>query len=245
MMQDSLLTVKIKNIFYESNRIYGARKVRALLRRMGFHVSRKRVRRLMRLEGLVPVTFRKRVNTTDSKHAMEVFPNLLKQDFRVALPNKAWVSDFTYIPTGEGWLYLCSIIDLFSRSVVGYAMSETIDRHLALAALDNAVKNRAPARGFIFHSDRGSQYASSDFRNAVSGYGGIQSMSQAGVPYDNACAETFFKTIKVECLHRLHFHTRAEAKSAVMRYILFYNRSRIHQSLAYLAPVEFEKAFSA
>lgn len=243
--QDRALTVKIKDIFYGSDRIYGARKIRAVLRTMGWKVSRKRVRRLMSIEGLVPVTFRRRVNTTDSKHNPDIFPNLLKQDFRVALPNKTWVSDFTYIPTDEGWLYLCSVIDLFNKGVVGWAVSGTIDRNLAVAALENAVKNRKPERGFIFHTDRGCQYASSDFRNAVTKMGGIQSMSRAGTPYDNACAETFFKTIKVECLDRKHFETRKAAEDAVMVYILFYNRRRIHQSLGYLTPTAFEEAYVA
>lgn len=244
-LQDRALTVQIKNIFYESKQIYGARKICALLRPMGWHVSRRRVRRLMLVEGLQPVTFRKRVNTTDSKHGLSVFPNLLKQDFRVALANKAWVSDFTYIPTDEGWLYLCSIIDLFHRGVVGWAVSSTLDRKLAIAALDNAVKNRNPERGLVFHTDRGCQYASHDFRNAVAEIGGIQSMSRSGIPQDNACAETFFKTIKVECLNRKHFETRKDAQSAVMMYILFYNRRRIHQSLEYLTPTAFEEAYSA
>lgn len=240
-----MLTVKIKDIFFESNRIYGARKIRALLMPMGWKVGRKRIRKLMRIEGLMPVTYRKRVNTTDSKHNLGVFPNLLKQDFKVALPNKAWVSDFTYIATDEGWLYLCSVLDLFSRRVVGWAVGTIIDRHLAIAALEDAVKNRNPARNFIFHTDRGCQYASSDFRNAVSNLGGIQSMSLPGTPYDNACAESFFKNVKVECIHLHHFDTRDAAQSAITMYILFYNRSRIHQSLNYLSPVRFEEWFAA
>lgn len=243
--QDRVLTVQIKELFYESDRIYGARKIRALLARKGWEVSRKRVRRLMYAAGLVPVTFRKRVNTTNSRHDLEVFPNLLKQDFRVALPNKAWVSDFTYIPTDEGWLYLCSVMDLYSRSVVGWAVSNTIDRTLAISALKNAVQNRKPERGLIFHSDRGCQYASGDFRNALAELGGIQSMSRTGCPYDNACAESFFKTIKVECLNRRHFPTREAAQRAVGAYILFYNRVRIHQYLGYLTPARFEQVSSA
>lgn len=243
--QDQVLSVKIKDIFYESNRIYGARKIRVLLERLGWKVSRKRIRRLMQSEGLVPVAFRKRMNTTDSKHNLEVFPNLLKQDFGVALPNKAWVSDFTYIPTAEGWLYLCSIIDLFNRAVVGWAVSTTIDRNLAIAALENAIDNRTPERGFIFHTDQGSQYASNDFRNALANYGGIQSMSRKGTPYDNACAETFFKALKYECLNRSSFETSKAAEAAVGMYILFFNRVRIHQTLGYLTPVDFELAYSA
>lgn len=243
--QDRVLTVKIKDIFFESKMIYGARKIQAILRTMNWKVSRKRIRRLMLLAGLVPVTYRKRVNTTDSKHGLGIFPNLMEQDFRVALPNKTWVSDFTYIPTDEGWLYLCGIIDLFSKRVVGWGVSKTIDRHLAIAALDNAVRNRKPERGLVFHTDRGCQYASSDFRNAVANMGGIQSMSRPGTPYDNACAETFFKTIKVECLNRQHFETRKAAENAVMTYILFYNRRRVHQSLGYLPPFAFEQIFVA
>jgi transposase InsO family protein len=195
--------------------------------------------------GLTPVTWRRRINTTDSKHDLGIFPNFLQQDFRVALPDKAWVSDITYIPTDEGWLYLCGMIDLFSKRVVGWAVSRTIDRHLAIAALENALRNRKPGRGLVLHSDRGCQYASGDFRNAVSRMGGIQSMSRSATPYDNACAETFFKTIKVECLNQRHFTTREQAQDAVMTYILFYNRRRIHQSLGYMTPIAFEATFAA
>ncbi len=190
--------------------------------------------------GLVPVTLRKRINTTDSKHDLGVFPNLVKQNFKIEQINRVWVSDFTYIPTDEGWLYLCSILDVASRRVVGWAVSSIIDRHLAIDALNKAVEYRNPEKGFIFHSDRGCQYASSDFRNAVAGYGGIQSMSAKGCPYDNACAESFFKSIKVECLNRHRFSSRAKAEEAVARYMLFYNRKRIHATLDYLCPADFE-----
>ncbi|MEN6470147.1 MAG: IS3 family transposase [Clostridiaceae bacterium] len=179
-----------------------------MLQRENIRTSRKRVRRLMRAEGLTPVTHRRRINTTDSKHDLAVFPNLLQQNFTVKAMNYAWVSDFTYIPTGEGWLYLCSVLDLYSRRVVGWAISKTIDRHLAISALENAIVNRKPRNEFIFHSDRGSQYASSDFRMAVAAHGGIQSMSACGCPYDNACAESFFKSLKVECVHHHHFASR-------------------------------------
>ncbi len=164
----------------------------------------------------------------------------LKQNFKAEQINRVWVSDFTYIPTDEGWLYLCSILDVASRRVVGWAASSIIDRHLALSALDKAVEYRKPAKGFIFHSDRGCQYASSDFRNAVAGYGGIQSMSAKGCPYDNACAESFFKSIKVECLNRYRFSSRAKAEEVLSRYMLFYNRKRIHATLNYLCPADFE-----
>ena len=244
-IQDRLLTVKIKNIFYESNRIYGARKIRKELCRDGSRVSRKRVRRLMATSGLVPISWRRSVQTTISDAKETPFPNLLKQDFKVALPNVAWVSDFTYVPTEEGWLYLCTFIDLFSRRVVGWAVDRIIDRQLAIAAFRKAVLNRHPGHGLVIHTDRGCQYTSWAFRRTVAEMGGVQSMSRPGTPYDNACAETFYKTLKVECIDRAHFRTRKEAEEAIAAYLLFYNRVRIHQSLGYMTPVEFENAFAA
>ena len=238
--QDEVLTAKIKNIFYESKRRYGARKIRRLLRREGWTVSRKRVRRLMLESGLVPITFRRHVATTDSKHGLSVFPNLVNRNFRAVTVNRVWVSDFTYIRTDEGWLYLCSVLDICSRRVVGWAVSRFIDRNLAIAALENAVKNRRPGRGFIFHTDRGSQYASADFRSTVARYGGLQSMSGPGSPYDNACAESFFRSLKVECVDATRFATRRQATEEIAEYMLFYNRRRIHASLDYRTPVEFE-----
>jgi len=238
--QDEVLTAKIKNIFYESKLRYGARKIRRLLRREGWTVSRKRVRRLMLESGLVPITFRRHVATTDSKHGLSVFPNLVNRNFSAVAVNRVWVSDFTYIRTDEGWLYLCGVHDICSRRVVGWAVSRFIDRNLAIAALENAVKNRRPGRGFIFHTDRGSQYASADFRSAVARYGGLQSMSGPGSPYDNACAESFFRSLKVECVDATRFATRRQATEEIAEYMLFYNRRRIHASLDYRTPVEFE-----
>ena len=237
---DRELTGKIKDIFFESDRIYGARKILRELRKKGIRTSRKHIRRLMDEAGLVSVTRRRIVNTTDSKHDLAIFPNLLQQNFSASNINRIWVSDFTYIPTDEGWLYLCSVLDICSRRIVGWAVSKNIDRHLAIAALNSAVENRKPEPEFIFHTDRGCQYASSDFRNAVAAACGIQSMSAKGNPYDNACAESFFKSLKVECISRQHFATRAQAEKAVARYMLFYNRKRIHASLDYVSPADFE-----
>ena len=159
-VRDRCLTVKIKNIFYESNRIYGSRKICAELRKGGECVSRKRVRRLMDMAGLIPATWRKSVRTTVSDPKAAPFPNLLRQDFRVGMTNQTWVSDFTYVLTDEGWLYLCTFIDLFSRRVVGWAVSKTLDRNLAIAALQNAVANRRPKERLVIHTDRGCQYTS-------------------------------------------------------------------------------------
>ena len=155
--------------------------------------------------------------------------------------DKVWVSDFTCIRTDEGRLYLCSVLDICSKCVAGWAVSPTIDRHLAIAALENAVRNRRPGRGFIFHTDRSCRYASSDFRNAVVRHGAIQSMSGPGNPYDNACAETFFRPLKVECMDAAHFAARSRAAEAIAEYLLFYNRRRIHASLDYRTPAEFER----
>jgi len=230
----------MKLAFIGSHQTYGARKLVHCLRREGIRVGRKRVRRLMDAAGLVPVTRRKRINTTDSNHNLAIFPNLLNQDFHAPAPNRIWVSDITYIPTDEGWLYLCTVLDLHARRVVGWATSDTIDRHLAIAALNNALQNRKPLKGFVFHSDRGCQYASYDFRNAVAAAGGIQSMSAKGSPYDNACAESFFKSLKVECIGRHHFLLRQQAHQSIAKYMLFYNRNRLHENLGYLSPAEFE-----
>ena len=237
--------MQIKNVFYESKRIYGARKIQKELRRSGWKLGRKRIRRLMLQAGLVPITYRRHVTTTDSKHSLAIFPNLLNRDFTATSINQVWVSDFTYIRTDEGWLYLCSVLDICSRRVVGWAVSRTIDRHLAIAALEDAVRNRRPARGFIFHTDRGSQYASSDFRNAVAKYGGLQSMSGSGNPYDNACAESFFRSLKMECVDAAHFTSRSQAMTEIAQYLLFYNRRRIHASIGYRTPLEFERDLSA
>ena len=239
--QDEALTVKIKNIFYESKRVYGARKIQRLLRREGWKVGRKRIRRLMLQAGLVSITYRRHVQTTDSRHALAIFPNLLNRDFTAAAVNRVWVSDFTYIRTDEGWLYLCTVLDICSKRVVGWAVSRTIDRHLAIAALEKAIKARRPASGFIFHSDRGSQYASADFRNTLARHGGRQSMSGPGNPYDNACAESFFRSLKVECVDAAHFTSRKQAADQIAEYLLFYNRSRIHASLDYRTPAAFER----
>jgi transposase InsO family protein len=182
--------------------------------------------------------------TTNSNHGNPVAPNLLMRDFSASAPNQIWVSDITYIPTGEGWLYLAIVKDLFTKKVVGYAFSSRIDTALALEALGMAVRRQKPGEGLVFHSDRGVQYASRAFRAALEGYKFRQSMSRKGDPYDNAVAENFFSCLKCECVHLTSFASRGAAVSAVFRYIeAFYNLVRPHSAIGWIAPSAFECLF--
>lgn len=240
---DRALSVKIKAIHAESKETYGSPRVCEELASRGERVNRKRVERIMRLEGLNPKPHRRFVVTTDSDHALPIAPNLLEQDFTAVRPNQKWVSDITYIPTDEGFLFLAGTIDLFSRKVVGWALDERMDRGLVLKALDMAIRDRAPAAGVIHHSDRGSQYASHDFRKALADAGIVASMSRKACCYDNAVVESFWHSLKVEMVYRRRFATRAEATTAVFAYIVgFYNRIRRHSTLGYLSPEAFELA---
>jgi putative transposase len=241
---DRALTVKIRAVHEEHRQVYGSPRVHRQLRQEGTRVSRKRVERLMHQAG-IRVTPRQRfVVTTDSDHDQPIADNLLKQDFKAEAPNTKWVTDITYIDTQEGWLYLSAIIDLFSRRVVGWAMGARMDRGLVLRALDMAMGNRAPNKGLIHHSDRGSQYASEDYREALITAGIEASMSRRGNCYDNAVIESFWHSLKVELVYRRTFSTRAQAESEIYNYIeVFYNRVRLHSSLGYLSPAVFETAF--
>jgi transposase InsO family protein len=239
--QDARLKVEISASHSASRRTYGSPRILRDLREDGHRVSRKRVARLMRDLGLEGRRKRRFRATTDSQHRFPVAPNLLMRDFDVEAPNTAWVTDITYLATLEGWLYLVVILDLFSRRVVGYAMSERIDRELVLEALREALMHRPGARDLIHHSDRGSQYASHDYREALDQAGITCSMSRRGNCWDNAVAESFFGTLKMELLYELPLQTRSATRSAVADYIeTFYNVRRRHSSLDYLSPVEFE-----
>jgi transposase InsO family protein len=244
--EDRELADRIRDIHHRSRCTYGVRRIRAELRSQGLEVGLRRVRKLMRQQGLVPRSKRRFRATTDSRHSFPIAANVLGRDFEQTAPNQAWVGDITYIPTDEGWLYLATLIDLFSRRVVGWAMSDRIDRKLTLTALEKAVADRAPAAGLIHHTDRGSQYACGDYRAALQASGMICSMSRKGDPWDNAVAESAFATLKADLVDGEHYRTRAEAIESISRYLEeFYNRSRRHSTLGYLSPVEFELAHDA
>ena len=188
-------------------------------------------------------TKRKFKHTTDSNHKLPVAENLLNRQFMQNEPNRVWVSDITYVPTREGWLYLATVQDLFSRKIVGWAMSSRIDRQLAIDALRMAVVNRRPPLGLLHHSDRGSQYASHDYQDVLEEYGMICSMSRKGNCWDNAVMESFYHSIKTELIHHEDFQTREEARRAIFEYIeVFYNRVRRHSTLGYVSPLEYELA---
>jgi len=214
----------------------------AHLRETGQRVGRARVARLMREAGLRAKAKRKFKATTNSNHRPPVAPNLLKQDFMASKPNQKWVSDITYIATDEGWLYLAVVLDLYSRKVVGWAMSDRMTATLVCDAMTMAVWQRKPAAGLIAHSDRGSQYCSKEYQQLLAQHGMRCSMSKRGDCYDNAAMESWNHSFKVEAIHGERFATREEAKTQVFDYIeAYYNRQRLHSRLGYLSPAAFEQ----
>ena len=244
---DQRLGVEIQAIHAESRQRYGSPRVHAELHHRGQRLGRKRVARLMRQHGLCARRRRRFRVTTDSTHDLAVAPNVLARQFAVAAPDTVWVTDITYLWTQEGWLYLAVILDLFSRAVVGWAMSTQITRQLTLHALTMALGRRRPPSGLLHHSDRGSQYASGDYRRALKAHGMVCSMSRRGNCWDNAVAESFFATLKVELgVHDTPWLTRAHAQGDVFEYIeAFYNGQRRHSTLAYLSPLAFERQWAA
>jgi putative transposase len=240
--QDRTLGIEVAAVYAASRCRYGSPRVHAELRERGHRTGRKRVARLMREQGFRARNKRRYRTTTDSRHGLPIYPNLLARRFAAAQPNAAWVTDLTYIWTLEGWLYLGVILDLFSRRIVGWSMSERIDRQLAIDALQMALAHRQPPRGLIHHSDRGSQYASHDYQRLLATNGIVSSMSRRADCWDNAVAESFFATLKTELVYQSQWKTRAQARTAIFEYLeLFYNRQRRHSSLGYLSPVEFER----
>lgn len=235
------LAVEIAAIHRESRGTYGSPRVTAELRANGRAVSRKRVARLMRHLGLHARHKRRFKRTTDSNHSNPIAPNVIGRMFSASEPNRVWVTDVKAVPTGEGWLYVAPVIDLFSRKVVGLAMRDANDTDLALAALNAAVSQRSPAPGLIHHSDRGSPYASERYRNRLDAIGSIASMSRSGDCWDNAVAESFFSTLEHEVLTDIGFATQDDAARAIEEYINeFYNLRRRHSTIGYVSPIEFE-----
>lgn len=246
---DDLLMAHVRIAFAESHETYGAPRVLQELRELGLPTSTKRVARLMREGGLVArPRKRRRVVTTNSAHGDPIAPNLLARRFDVngVVVNRVWVGDLTYLPTREGPLYLATVLDLGSRRCVGWAMRDTMEAELVVSALRMARDARHPAPGLIFHSDRGSQYASDEFRNELEAHGMIASMSGKGDCYDNAVAESFFATLEFELLMKSDWPTRAEARRAIFRYIeTWYNRQRRHSTLGYVSPAAYEEQVQA
>ena len=242
---DDVLMAHIRVAFAESGETYGAPRVLQELREAGLPTSTKRVARLMRADGLVARPRKRgRVVTTDSNHADPIAPNRLARQFDVhgVALNQVWVGDITYIPTREGFLYLATVLDLGSRRCVGWAMRNTMEGELVTSALRMAREARHPAPGLIFHSDRGSQYASEAYRTELTAHGMLASMSGKGDCYDNAVAESFFATLEFELIMKHDWHAREEARRSIFRYIeTWYNRKRRHSSLGYVSPVVYEQ----
>jgi putative transposase len=233
-VEDQTLAQEIEPIHVQSRKTYGSPRIEKELRKKGGRHGRNRIARLMREKGLCArQKARYRVQTTDSNHDEPIAPNRLAGAPKATGPNQLWVADLTYIQTKEGWLYLAAILDLYSRRIVGWAMSERIDTALVLKALTMALLHRCPPARLLFHTDRGVQYASGDYRQALSNAGLIASMSRKGNCYDNATMESFWATLKLELVYRHSFSTRTQAKTQIFDYIeIFYNRQRSHSARA-------------
>jgi len=239
--EDAQLAVEIAAAHKRSRATYGSPRVHRDLRDKGWRVGRKRIERLMRDRGIQARRKRRFRRTTDSKHSNPIAPNVLARKFEAKAANAVWVTDVTCVWTAEGWVFLAVMLDLFARRVVGWAASDTNDTELALAALGNALRERNPGPGLIHHSDRGSPYASSEYRRTLERHGIVASMSRKGDCWDNAVAESFFATIKAELIEHATYATHGAAIASIADYIeRFYNPQRRHSHLDYVSPIEFE-----
>ena len=234
----------IRRIHKKYRKTYGSPRMYVQLKKEEIPCSQKRVARLMRQDGLKGQRKYRKVITTNSKHDFPVAPNVLNREFSAEKPNQKWVSDITYIPTDEGWLYLAGILDLYSRKIVGWATSDLIDATLVEKALRMALYQRGPGRGLLHHSDRGSQYASHQIRNILADNQILVSMSAKGNCYDNAVMESFWGTLKNEWVNQQKYQTRSQARTDIFSYIEgFYNTVRLHSTLGYLSPAQFEASY--
>jgi putative transposase len=240
--QDQQLKSQIAQIHQDSRQTYGAPRIQITLRQSGHRHGRNRISRLMREQQICGRQHRRfRPVTTDSKHDQPIAPNRLAQSPAPIGPDEVWVADITYIATAQGWLYLAGILDLYSRRIVGWAMSARIDTALVLAAWKMALCHRQPPTRLLFHSDRGVQYASKEYRQALARAGAVASMSRKAHCYDNAVMEAFWSTLKVEWVYRQSWATYEEARHGLFDYIeMFYNRQRLHSALGYQSPAGFE-----
>ena len=244
--EDQLLLKHILAIFKQNRQSYGSPRMTGALRLLGFRVNQKRVERIMR-ENNVSAAAKKtfRPKTTDSSHKLAISPNLLRKN-KPAAAGQIWVSDITYIMVGESWVYLCMIMDLFTREIVGYTLAEHMRASMVVETLQKAVSRYQPGQGLLFHSDRGVQYASGKFRRWLTHFGFEQSMSAKGYCYDNAAAESFFKSLKIEEVYRNRYVAFEEAASAIFDYIeIFYNKRRLHSSLGMMSPADFAAKHAA
>jgi len=241
---EEAVVAEMREIHVESDATYGQPRMTPELAERGFEVNHKRVERLMRVHGIVGVHKAPKVRTTIPAENNAPMPDLIGRRFDPGAPDVAWVGDITYIPTGEGWLYLSSVLDLGSRRWLGYSMADHMRTELVGDALDMAVATRGGhVNGVIFHGDRGSQYMSHDYRDQVTGYGMIQSVGRTGVCWDNAVAEAAWSSLKLELVHRYRFATRAEARRAIFAWINRYNSRRRHSALGYIAPITWEQHY--
>lgn len=239
--KDLKLLRAIEDVHNSSRKNYGSPRIFAQLKGMGHNVGKTKVERTMKKHGIRAKTKRKFRVTTDSNHKLPVAPNLLDRNFSPEKPNQVWASDITYVWTRQGWLFLAVIVDLFSRQVVGWSLDKTMTKELVCSALRQAYFRRRPGTGLLFHSDRGSQYCSREFRKQLKEYRMLQSQSRRANCWDNACVESFFHTLKTEMIYHEDFQTRDQAQRAIFEWVeVFYNRERLHSTLGYMSPVAFE-----